>query len=349
MNKTKLLIITVSVLLSLQGFSQLPAISYGNNTFSFTTGLPVGPIFPTNTGGAPYAYGQTLTFVGSMTGTQGSSNGTGTNATFFRPFSLLPDQLGNFYLSDGGNNRIRFISAAGVVTTLATNVGTSTELNYPTGLSKDVSGNLYVAENYGNSISMVTASGVVSRLAGNGTKGYVDGPAANAEFNFPIGTAVDASGNIYVSDWGNHVIRKITPSGTVSTFAGNGTAGYVNGASTTAEFDHPSGLIFDSAGNLYVADEYNQVIRKITPAGVVSTLSGSGNEGYLNGTSANADFFFPADVALDGAGNFYVAEYGNRDIRKIGTDGTVSLLAGTPRTAGLTDGVGAAASFNIIE
>ncbi|WP_211360847.1 DUF6443 domain-containing protein [Mucilaginibacter frigoritolerans] len=98
-----------------------------------------------------------------------------------------------------------------------------------------------------------------------------------------------------------------------------------------------------------MADEYNQVIRKITPAGVVSTLSGSGNEGYLNGTSANADFFFPADVALDGAGNFYVAEYGNRDIRKIGTDGTVSLLAGTPRTAGLTDGVGAAASFNIIE
>jgi sugar lactone lactonase YvrE len=345
----KFLVLATFLLLSFHGFSQVPAISYGSNAFSFTTGLPVSPIFPTNTGGAVYAYGQTLTFVGSTTGTAGNSNGTGNSAGLYRPFSLVPDPSGNLYLSDGGNNKIRIINSTGVVTTLAANTNGSTELNYPTGLSRDASGNLYVSEAYGNSISLVTASGVISRLAGNGITGYVDGPAANAEFNFPVGTAVDASGNIFVSDWGNHVIRKVTPSGTVSTFAGSGTAGYVNGTGTAARFDHPSGLIFDATGNLYVADEYNNVIRKITPAGVVSTFSGSGNEGYLNGTSANADFFFPADVALDAGGNFYVADYGNRIVRKIATDGTVSTLAGTPQTSGLADGVGTAASFNTVE
>lgn len=179
-------------------------------------------------------------------------------------------------------------------------------------------------------VSLVT--GVVTTFAGNGTAGYFDGAAAGAEFNTPAGLAVDASGNIYISDTFNNRIRKIATDGTVTTIAGNGTAGYVDGAAADAEFYAPQGLAIDPSGNIFVADYGNNVIREITPAGVVSTYAGNGNAGFVDGAASKvATFNGPAGVAFDTKGNLFVADRNNNMIRKISPAGGVSLYAGVLR------------------
>ena len=156
---------------------------------------------------------------------------------------------------------------------------------------------------------------MVSTFAG-GTSGFVNGTGTAARFNLPRDVAVDSSGNVFVADQNNHAIRKITPAGVVSTFAG-GTPGVVNGTGTAASFYYPQGVAVDSSGNVFVGDADNNAIRKITPAGIVSTFAGNGTQGFVNGTGAAASFTTPTGVAVDSSGNVFVADQNNNAIRKI--------------------------------
>jgi sugar lactone lactonase YvrE len=181
---------------------------------------------------------------------------------------------------------------------------------------------------------------MVSTLAGS-TRDYADGTGTAAKFSVPNGVAVDSAGNVYVADTQNHRIRKITPAGVVTTFAGSD-RGYADGTGAAAKFAEPDGMAVDSTGNVYVADNSNSRIRKITPEGVVTTIAGS-DRGYAEGAGVAAKFFWPHDVAVDGAGNIYVADSGNHRIRKITPAGIVTSFAGS--TEGYADGTGAAAKF----
>ena len=273
------------------------------------------------------------TFAG-MVGVIGSANGADSLSSFNKPFSVAADASGNVYVADAGNNVIRKITPDGTVSTFAgTGVagaddGTQATFNSPLGVATDQAGNVYVAD-YGNDlIRKITADGKVSTIAGKkGVSGTADGRDTIARFNLPESLAVDAAGNIYVADNGNNMIRKITAAGVVSTLAGNGSVGNANGNGGSASFHSPFGIAVDAAGNVYVADAGNNMIRKITPDGTVTTFAGSGIKGAGNGTGAQATFNTPAGLAVDVAGNVYVSDENNNLIRKISPVGVVSTLA----------------------
>ena len=189
---------------------------------------------------------------------------------------------------------------------------------------------------------------VVTTLAGSaGQSGSADGTGSAARFNFVSGVAVDSAGNVYVADTFNQDIRKVTPSGVVTTLAGLAPwQGSSDGTGSAARFDCPMGVAVDSAGNVYVADEYNDEIRKVTPSGVVTTLAGSvGQTGSSDGTGSAARFYDPTGIAVDSAGNLYVADDNNDEIRKITPSGVVTTLAGAAGQSGSTNGTGSAAEF----
>ena len=216
------------------------------------------------------------------------------------------------------------------------------------GVAVDSAGNVYVADTYNDEIRKITPSGVVTTLAGSaGQAGSSDGTGSAARFDWPEGVAVDSAGNVYVADCRNDEIRKITPSGVVTTLAGSaGQYGSSDGTGSAARFDGPMGVAVDSAGNVYVADYGNDEIRKITPSGVVTTLAGSaGQTGSSDGTGSAARFYYPEGVAVDSAGNVYVADAGNDEIRKITPSGVVTTLAGSAGQTGSSNGTGSAASF----
>ena len=190
--------------------------------------------------------------------------------------------------------------------------------------------------------------GTVATFAG-GTVGYVNNTGLAAKFSSYIsGIDVDSSGNLYVSDGYNHAIRKISPVGVVTTLAGSGVAGFVDDSGTTAQFNTPRGLAVDSSGNVYVADGNNHAIRKISPAGVVTTLAGSGVRGYQNGTGSGAQFDYPNKIAVDSNGNVYVSDQDLHAIRKITQAGVVTTFVGFPGSAGYVNGTGSEAKFNYI-
>lgn len=221
---------------------------------------------------------------------------------------------------------------AGSLTAGNTNAtGTSAQFNTPKGIAVDASGNLYITDSFNNSIRKITTGGVVTTLAGSGTLGYLDGTGLNAQFYSPQAAVADANGNIYVADYGNNMIRKITAAGVVTTLAGSGTAGYADGTGTGSAFKSPRGLTIDASGNLYVADMGNNLIRKITSAGVVTTIAGYTTGGYVDSTGTAAAFKNPSGITIDAAGaNLYVADQGNHAIRKIViSSGLVTTLAGT--------------------
>jgi len=285
-------------------------------------------------------------------GTASSGNGIGNTAQFNLPAGVAVDSSGNVYVADSDNHRIRKITPAGVVSTFAgtgteghaDGTGTTAQFKRPAGVVVDSSGNAFVADSVNHLIRKITPAGVVSTFAGTGTEGHADGTGTEAQFHGPLGVAVDSSGNVYVADANNHLIRKITPAGVVSTFAGTGTEGHADGTGTEAQFHGPLGVAVDSSGNVYVADADNNRIRKITPAGVVSTFAGTGTEGFADGTATTAQFYHPSGVAVDSSGNVYVADSGNHRIRKITPAGVVSTLAGSG-TASSGNGTGTTAQF----
>lgn len=222
--------------------------------------------------------------------TTGSANGQGINSSFFGPVGVAVDTHGNVYVTDAGNNLIRFITPAGVVSTLAGNaVGASngtlavSAFNNPTGVAVDGAGNVYVANYLNNNILEINTAATVTTFAGTGQQGSTNGPANAATFYLPNNVTVDAHNNVYVADGVNNLIRKITPAGIVSTLAGSGVAGAADSTGTAASFNGPAGLAVDGAGNVYVADANNNLIRKITPAGIVTTVAGTSQPGAKNG------------------------------------------------------------------
>ncbi len=216
-------------------------------------------------------------------------------------------------------------------------------------LTIDPSGNLYAVVN--NTIKKITPTGAVTNYAGTGASGSANGPAASATFNNPTGLVFDSAGNLYVADAGNNLIREITTAGNVVTFAGSGTAGGADGTGTAAQFSYPAGLTIDTSGNIYVATYYGQSIRKITPAGVVTTIAGLyGTPGYVDATGTAARFEYPAGIGIDSNGNLIVgeADSGHR-IRKITPAGVVTTIAGSPTgVMGSTNGCGTSATFGYV-
>ncbi|HWC59108.1 MAG TPA: SBBP repeat-containing protein, partial [Verrucomicrobiae bacterium] len=189
----------------------------------------------------------------------------------------------------------------------------------PFGMAKDAAGNIYVADTLNHTIRKITPTGFVSTVAGfTATPGSADGIGADARFNTPHGIAVDSDGNLYVADTGNHTIRKITPDGTVTTFAGlAGTSGTANGTGNAARFSSPYGVMIGRSNLVFVADTFNNTIRVITPAGVVSTFAGkAGVTGSQDKTGTAATFSKPTALAMDSSGNIYVSDTANDLIRK---------------------------------
>ena len=291
------------------------------------------------------------TLAGSGNGAFG--DGTGVGASFNAPNSVAVDVNGTVYVADQFNHRIRKVTSAGVVTTLAGNGtagfvngnGTTAQFNNPIGIAVDGSGNVYVADAENHRVRKITSSGVVTTLAGSGTAGFANGNGTSASFAVPLDVAVDESGNVYVADLQNNRIRKITSAGVVTTLAGSGNGTFVDGNATTASFSGPNGVAVDGSGNVYVADAGNQRIRKVTSAGVVTTLAGNGAAGYADGSGSTAMFNVPCGIAIDMNGNLYVTDGSNNRIRKVTPGGVVTTLAGS-ESAGFADGTGTVAMFN---
>ncbi|MEB3197407.1 MAG: carboxypeptidase regulatory-like domain-containing protein, partial [Candidatus Sericytochromatia bacterium] len=224
--------------------------------------------------------------------------------------------------------------------------GASAQFYAPGGIALAPDGVIYVADTGSNRIRKVMADGMVTLLAGMNA-GLADGTGQAAQFSQPEGLGVDAKGNLYVADSGNCAIRVVTPTGAVTTLAGDGTPGANDGVGKAARFTFPKGLAVTPDGTVFVADQGNQRIRKITPDGTVSTVAGS-SSGYVEGPASAAKFWDPSGITVSPDGTLYVTELGNHCIRKITPSGTVSTLAGSP-TQSTNDGIGAAAGFSFPE
>ena len=274
--------------------------------------------------------GVVTTYAG-IASTHGAADGPASTATFTLPEGVAIDKNGNIYVADSFNNLIRKISPQGAVSTIAGVYGMrgsadgtvlTATFNSPTDVAVDDAGNVYVADNLNNVIRKISSGGIVSTLAGiAGVSGSKDGPGASATFNSPLGIAIDNTGNFYVADALNNKIRKITPAGVVSTFAGDGTAGDNDAYGPSASFNDPNYIAVDGYGNLYVTDQKNNKVRKITSAGYVSTLAGTGAGGSVNGPAATATFSYPGSIAFDGTGGLYVGDISTFVIRKINLSG----------------------------
>ena len=322
-----------------------------------------------------------VNFVGQP-GVRGSTDGTGSTAQFVGPNSVAVDSAGTAYVADTYNNTIRKVSAAGEVTTLAGNpgwftygsadgTGSTARFYQPAGVAVDNVGNVYVADTENHTIRKVSPVGtnwVVTTLAGSpGNPGFTNGTGSAARFFSPNGVAVDSVGNVYVADYFNHTIRKVSAAGVVTTLAGNTSitnsygdisGGYADGTGSAARFDRPAGVAVDSAGTVYVADSYNNTIRKVSAAGMVTTLAGNTTitnsyfgsilPGYADGTASVARFNVPTGVAVDSAGTVYVVDSWNNVIRKVspvGTNWIVTTIGGAAGITGYLDGIGSSARF----
>jgi sugar lactone lactonase YvrE len=284
-------------------------------------------------------------------GTLGFSGdgGPATDAQLYVPSGIAVDPAGNIVFADTNNNRVRRIATDGTITTVAGNGSSgysgdggpalNAALSVPNGIAIDALGNIYIADLNNNRIRKVGTDGNISTVAGNGAPGFSgDGAAAtSAELNSPVGVAIDALGNLYIADTLNQRVRKVGADGTISTVAGNGTAGFSGdgGAATSAQFLSPYGVAVDAGGNLYVADTNNNVIRKVSIAGTISTVAGMGVPGFSGdgGMATSAELNAPLGIAVATSGNLYISDNNNERIRWVPglgtTDSAPPLIAPT--------------------
>lgn len=279
------------------------------------------------------------TIAGNGTAGYSGDGGQATDAELHNPEGVAIDNAGNIYIADYANNRIRKVNTAGIISTVAGNgtagysgdgaAATAAKINGPQGVAVDAVGNLYIADQTNNVIRMVNTTGTITTVAGNVTQGYSgdSGPATAATINQPYGVACDAVGNMYIADQGNSCVRKVNASGIISTIAGNATQGYSGdgGAATIAQLFYPRDVTVDAAGNLYIADLNNNVIRKVNTSGIITTIAGNGfnagtgNGGYSGdgGNATAAKLNGSRGVVCDAFGNLFIADTYNNRLRMV--------------------------------
>jgi sugar lactone lactonase YvrE len=336
-------------------FAQAPTILYSGVQGNYAINTPMSALTPAVSGGVPVIRTNVSTIAGS--GTSGYGDGSTASPKFYSPAGVAVAASGNLYIADSQNHCIRKITASGYVTTFAGSGvagflnGTAdvAQFNTPFAVAVDASENVYITESNSYAVRKITQAGVVTTFAGKETtSGYLDGQGVNALFSAPKGLGVDASGNVYVADANSNRIRKISSSGLVSTFAGDGSAGYLDAQGTAAKFNNPIGVAVTTSGTLYISDASNNRVRAISSTGTVTTVAGSGASGMVNGQGTAAQFNAPRAITVDGSGNLYVVDYNNNRIRKITNTGSVSTLSGTG-AFGAVNGLGTAATFKYPE
>ncbi len=306
-------------------------------------------------GGTALAQSQGIitTFAGAGTPGFSGDNGPAVQAQFnfligdfeFEEYAHIAfDTAGNLYVPDQANDRVRKISPGGTITTFAGNgitgfsgsgvPATQASLFSPKAVAVDAAGSVYIVDQDNSRVRKVTPDGLITTIAGNGIDDFTGngGPATQAALNAPGGIAVDAAGNIYISDTFNSLVRKVSPGGIITTYAGDGDFDFVGdgGRAVFAALDFPAGLAVDAAGNLYIADQNNGRVRKVSPDGIITTVAGNGGTGFGGdgGPATQANIDFPADVAFDAAGNLYIADQDNHRIRKVDLNGIITTVAG---------------------
>jgi|GEM_PF-1291246 hypothetical protein len=306
---------------------------------------------PTTVLGTPGALATTL----GGDGTPGMVDGPIAQAEFQNPSAIALDAAGNVFVADTWNHAIRKISTSGIVSTIAgtgdagykDGPGKTAQFTAPSGIAVNHQGIVYVADTGNQRIRKIALDGTVTTTAGSGDAGFTDGAGTAAKFNLPSGLTLDGDGNLYVADAANNRIRKIDTTGRVTTLSGNGTTGFADGAAAVAEFNNPFGLCFDpTTKTLLVADTWNNRIRRVTLTGNATTIAGDGNEDYIDGPAAKAEFDLPAGVAVDTDGTVAIADSYNNAIRSLDRWGTVRTIAGDG-FEGFADGHGSAAEFDL--
>jgi len=287
---------------------------------------------------------------------------TAVDAELWAPYGLTVDSSGNVYIADSKNSRVRKVTPAGIISTVAGNGTTgfsgdngsavNAELDEPAYLVFDASGNLYIADIPLNRVRKVTPAGIITTFAGTGAGGFSgdSGPATSATLDAPNGLAFDSSGNLYIADSGNERVRMVTPAGIISTVAGSGVTGFGGdgGSATAAELAEPVGVAIDSTGNLYIDDFANNRIRKVTRGGIISTIAGTGVAGYSGdgGAASAAELNDPEGIAVDINGDLMISDGSNNRIRKVNPSGIISTVAGNG-SAGFTGDGGLATSAEL--
>lgn len=299
---------------------------------------------------SPEEQKEAIVYTIAGTGASGYSNGFGPNSKFYFPSDVAVQKDGTLYISDQINHRVRKLATNDEVSSYAGNgvkgntSGNATEASFGeiTCLTLDANGDIYLYDDSYAQVRKISAGLTVSSIAGAGTNGFVEGPANVAQFNQSRGIVTDGNGTIYMAD--NHRVRKIK-NGIVSTVAGTGIPGFADGKASEAQFNQPRGITIDKQGSLYVCDNGNYSIRKITSTGIVSTLAGTGSAGANDGGPGIGSFIYPDRIAVDKSGNLYVTD--GHKIRKIDRAGEVSTIAGTGE-AGYQDGAARFAKFNYV-
>ena len=290
--------------------------------------------------------GMISTVAGNGNGSYSGDGGQATSGSLAEPAGVTSDAFGDLYIADRDNNRVREVTPNGLILTVAGNgantfagdggAATNASLSYPAGVALDAAGNLFIADQYNQRVRRVDINGSITTVAGDGyegNNGYTGdgGAATNASLAYPSGVAMDAAGNLYIADTEDQLIPRVDTNGIITTVAGGGWYELGDGgAATNAGLGAPGSVVLDAAGNLYVADQDNNRIRKVAANGSITTVAGNGSGSYSGdgGAATNAGLDDPASVAVDAAGNLYIADSYNNRIRKVGTNGLITTVAG---------------------